>query len=509
MNTDTHTEIDAPSRPRRLRAAMSLRRPSLRLQIVLILLGLLLVTFVAVSAISSFALRGFLVERLDQQLAAAGNRFSLSLEHPSDHDTDNTDQLNATQGQAVGTLGARILNGTVTAIAVIGHGAGESAVTTDDRKVLAALRPRSGARTVHFPDLGDYRLLVTPGDDGDVLITGLPEHPVDDTIARLLLIEASVFAACLLLAGAATTVSVRWSLRPLHRVASTAREVSNLPLSTGTVSLPDRVAIAAPQTEAGQVADAFNHMLEHVESALHDRHASEDRLRHFIADASHELRTPVAVIRSHAEYAERVGGPDLDTAVSEALARIAAESDRMGHLVEDLLLLARLDAGRPLEHAPVDLTRLVLDVVNDARVSGPEHHWRLVLPKAEVEVIGDAHALHQVLANLLTNARSHTAAGTTVRATLAASPPGQVVITVSDDGPGIPPDVLPRIFERFVRAPAARARPEGSGLGLSIVAAIVAAHDGTVHVTSRAGDTSFTIRLPTVYLGNDVSAGVH
>ena len=475
---------------------MGLRGRSLRFQIVLVIVVLLTVSFVVVATVTAFALRTFLVQRLDQQLAAAGTRFSVSLEHPNDHDADNTDQLSATQGQAAGTLGARVLNGQVTAIAVIARGDDDQSPSARDRQVVASLRPNNNPRTIDFPNLGEYRVLVTSGDDGDVLVTGLPEHPVDETIGRLLLIELAVFAAALLLSGAAASLSVRWSLRPLHRVASTALEVSNLPLSAGTVTLPARVAIDTPQTEAGQVADAFNHMLEHVGSALHDRNASEDNLRHFVADASHELRTPVAVVRSHAEYAQRVGG-DLPEAVSEALSRIATEADRMGHLVDDLLLLARLDAGRPLEKGPVDLTRLVLEAVADARMISADHLWRLDLPDQEVAIDGDAHALRQVVANLLANARTHTPPGTTVTATLTETNSGEAVIAVNDDGPGIPGDILPRIFNRFVRAEIARARPDGTGLGLAIVAAIVTAHQGAVEVTSEPGATTFTVRLPT------------
>jgi two-component system, OmpR family, sensor kinase len=476
---------------------IGLRGRSLRFQIVVVLVVLLTVSFAIVALVTAIALRTFLIQRLDQQLAAAGTRFSVSLEHPADndHDADNADQLSATQGQAAGTLGARVLNGQVTAIAVIAHGDDDDqALSARDRQVVAALRPNNGARTISLPNLGEYRVLVTAGDDGDVLVTGLPEHPVDDTITRLLLIELAVFAAALLLTGVAASLSVRWSLRPLHRVASTALEVSNLPLSTGTVTLPQRVAIDTPQTEAGQVADAFNHMLEHVESALHDRNASEANLRHFVADASHELRTPVAVVRSHAEYAQRVGG-ELPAPVTEALLRIATEAERMGHLVDDLLLLARLDAGRPLEQGQVDLTRLVLEAVSDARMISGDHVWQLDLPDHEVSVDGDTHALQQVIANLLANARTHTPPGTTVTSTLRQATSGEVVIIVHDDGPGIPPDIRPRIFSRFVRAELSRARPDGTGLGLAIVAAIVTAHGGTVDVDSEPGATTFTVRL--------------
>lgn len=471
------------------------RPGSLRTQLVIVVVALLSVSFVAVAGVTTFALRTFLIQRLDQQLVAAGNRFSLSLEHPNDHDADNSQQFSGTEGQAAGTLGARILNGRVTAIDVIAHDSDDPAVSPRDTQVVAALKPSSRARTLHLPDLGEYRVLVTAGDDGDILVTGLPQHAVDDTIARLLLIEISVFAAALLLTGIAAAYGVTLSLRPLRRVAATARAVSDLPLSTGTVSLPEPVSISASTSEAGQLAEAFNHMLEHVESALHDRHTSEDRLRHFIADASHELRTPVAVIRSHAEYAQRVDGA-RPPQVTEALARITAESDRMGQLVEDLLLLARLDSGRPLAQEPVELTRLVLDAVSDARMVSPDHRWRLDLPDHEVEVTGDSRALHQVVANLLTNARIHTPPGTTVTATLSeTTEPARATISIADNGPGIPADILPRVFDRFVRAEQARAG-EGAGLGLAIGQAIVTAHGGQLSVTSEPGSTTFTVSLP-------------
>jgi len=487
--------VTATSRPEKPRRWIGLRGRSLRFQIVVVLLVLLTVSFVVVAAVTAIALRTFLLQRLDQELAAAGTRFSVSLEHPDDHDTDNTDQLSATQGQAAGTLGARVLSGQVTAIAVIAHDNDDQSPSARDRQVVASLRANKSPTTIDFPNLGEYRVSVTAGDDGDVLITGLPEYPVEETITRLLLIEVAVFAAALLLTGTAASLSVRWSLRPLHRVASTALEVSNLPLSAGTVTLPERVAIETPKTEAGQVAYAFNHMLEHVESALHDRNASEDNLRHFVADASHELRTPVAVVRSHAEYAQRVGG-DLPEPVAEALSRIATEAERMGHLVDDLLLLSRLDAGRPLEHSHLDVTRLVLEAVSDARMISTDHIWRLDLPEHEVTIDGDALALQQVIANLLTNARTHTPPDTTVTTTVDESGSEDVIIAVHDNGPGIPPDILPRIFNRFVRAQLARARPDGTGLGLSIVSAIVTAHGGTVEVTSEPNATTFTVRLP-------------
>jgi two-component system OmpR family sensor kinase len=245
------------------------------------------------------------------------------------------------------------------------------------------------------------------------------------------------------------------------------------------------------------MAEALNHLLEHVESSLHARQLSEERLRRFIADASHELRTPVAVVRSHAEYAQRTTSSELPASITKSLERIVAESDRMGHLVNDLLLLARLDSGRPLERDEVDLSRLVLDAVSDARIAGRDHVWTLDLPAEPVTVLGDEHALHQVVANLLTNARAHTPAGTVVHAVIRTCSEGdQTQIVITDNGPGIPDAVKSDVFERFVRGHESRSHTEGStGLGLSIVSAIVRAHDGRIDLDSRPGQTTFTITL--------------
>jgi two-component system OmpR family sensor kinase len=245
----------------------------------------------------------------------------------------------------------------------------------------------------------------------------------------------------------------------------------------------------------GRLAGAFNRMLGHVEDALTKRHASEERLRSFAADASHELRTPVASVRGHAELALLHPDP-VPPKVTRALERIAAESARMGEMVDDLLLLARLDAGRPLERLPVDLTHLVLDSVTDARAAGPDHRWTLELPEEPVTVTGDAHRLQQVLANLLANARWHTPVGTKVTVSLETDP-DTAVLTVHDDGPGVPEDVQPGVFERFTRADRRRTGGAGggAGLGLSIVAAVVEAHGGTVELESRPGATTFTVRL--------------
>jgi two-component system OmpR family sensor kinase len=291
---------------------------------------------------------------------------------------------------------------------------------------------------------------------------------------------------------------MRIALEPLRRLAATATRVSELPLHRGEVALHERVpdADADPRTEVGEVGAALNRMLGHVGSALHARQESETRVRQFVADASHELRTPLASIRGYAELTRRgrePAGPDT----RHALGRIESEADRMTTLVEDLLLLARLDAGRPLSLTETDLSPLVVDAVSDARAAGRGHHWRLDLPDQPACVHGDAQRLHQVLANLLANARTHTPPGTTVTARVARPRRGGVLLQVEDDGPGIPDELRRRVFERFARGDASRSRNAGStGLGLAIVHSVVAAHGGSVSVDSVPGRTVFSVTLP-------------
>jgi two-component system OmpR family sensor kinase len=288
-------------------------------------------------------------------------------------------------------------------------------------------------------------------------------------------------------AGAGTWV-VRRQLAPLRDVAATAHRVAELPLASGAIDISERVParLTDERTEIGQMGAALNTMLDHVESSLEQRHRSEQQVRQFVADASHELRTPLATIAGYTELARR--RPET---TGTALDKVETESARMTALVEDLLLLARLDAGRPLEREPVDLSRLLLEAVNDARVTGADHQWRLSLPDAPLTVTGDAARLHQVLTNLLTNARKYTPAGSTV--TVTGTPDG---FSVHDDGPGFGPALAPRAFERFVRGDTARTRAGGAGLGLSLVEAIVAAHGGRVDLASAPGDTTVTVTLP-------------
>jgi two-component system OmpR family sensor kinase len=483
-----------PAAPPRGRGPLPI---TLRGRLIAGLLALLACACAAVGVASVLALDGSLLQGLDHQLYTAKGRFAASLEH----------SMGDTRGQSTGTFGARLVDGVVTQSGVVTpqRDADDVSATgatltlsAGDAAALAALPADGQGRTVQLSWLGDYRLMAVRGLDGDTLVTGLPMVEAEAIVHRLEAVEAIVFAVALVVTGVAGALWVGVSLRPLRRVATTARGVTELPLADGEVALPQGVPYTDPRTELGQVGAAFNRMLEHVGDALARRHASEQRLRTFAANASHELRTPLAAIRGHSELARRHPGP-VPPEVRHALDRIQAESVRMGHLVDDLLLLARLDAGRPLRREEVDLTRLVLDGAGDARVAGPDHQWRLELPEEPVTVLGDADQLHQVLTNLLDNARTHTPGGTTV--TVRVGPPAGggpwVELSVADDGPGISEEFRAEIFERFVRADLGRARASGgTGLGLAIVRAVVGAHGGSVEAESRPGRTVFQILLP-------------
>jgi two-component system OmpR family sensor kinase len=477
------------------------------------MVALLAVICVTFGVTTVLFLRSFLMDGVDAQLDAASNRVQ---NHPPDMaggqgnggqdcaGLGNGQDLDGTQqgfppGQAAGTLAAEIRQGTVCRAGVLAtSGDSVRAVPASEYAVLTGLPTDGGCHTRSLGDFGDYRLTARSTGDGDVLITGLPLRDVQNTVLRLTIVEVAVAVAGLVVAGTAGVVIVRRNLRPLRRVAATATRVSELPLDRGEVALSVRVPAVDtdPRTEVGQVGAALNRMLGHISRALTARQASETRVRQFVADASHELRTPLAAIRGYAELTRRVHErvpPD----VAHAMRRVESESARMTTLVEDLLLLARLDSGRPLDRDPVDLSRIVVDAVGDAHVAGPDHNWRLDLPGEPVTVTGDAARLHQVLLNLLSNARTHTPSGTTVVVALSQPDQDHAVLRVTDDGPGIPEALLPDVFDRFARADTSRSRAAGStGLGLSIVAAVVQSHGGTVDVSSRPGRTEFTVTLP-------------
>ncbi|WP_330239488.1 sensor histidine kinase [Streptomyces sp. NBC_00525] len=427
-------------------------------------------------------------------------------------------------GQPLRTFGALVEDGRIADSAVVkdgGFDAGENTepLTAAQREALTAAGVTADRRAhdVELPGLGGYRVRAVPLHDGGTVLVGIPTAEVSRALSTLILVEVCVTGAGLVAAGIAGTVIVGVALRPLRRVAATATRVSELPLHSGEVALLERVpdAEADPRTEVGQVGAALNRMLGHVGSALDARQRSETRVRRFVADASHELRTPLASIRGYAELTRR-GGEETGPDTRHALGRIESEARRMTGMVEDLLLLARLDAGRPLSYGTTDLSPLVVDALSDARAAdttgpattgatdtgptapGPARHWRLDLPDTPAMVRADATRIHQVLVNLLANARSHTPPGTTVTARVLAGPDlPWVTVEIQDDGPGIPADLVPHIFERFTRGDASRSRHAGStGLGLAIVRAVVTAHGGTAQVRSAPGETVFAVRLP-------------
>jgi two-component system OmpR family sensor kinase len=333
------------------------------------------------------------------------------------------------------------------------------------------------------------------GKQGDTtFLMGLPTAAIDRTVSRIAtfqLILVIVIVGLVVLAG---RKGVGVALRPLERMRETANRVSGMQLASGEVALTERVSVDDPNTEVGQLGTAFNRMLDNVDEALTARRASEAKVRQFVSDASHELRTPLTAIRGYSELTRR-HNMDVSDEVRHALGRIESESVRMTELVEDLLLLARLDEGRDLELTRLDVSKLLKDAVNDAQVAGADHTWTVTASRG-LAVAADKNRLYQVFTNLLANARTHTPAGTKVTVT-ATGTDTDVVITVADDGPGIPADVRNSLFERFVRADTSRQRATGStGLGLAIVDGLVHAHKGTIVVTSEPGDTRFTITLP-------------
>jgi two-component system OmpR family sensor kinase len=463
--------------------------------------ALLVTVSLVIGIVSLVALTRVLNDRLDDQLTAAANRSAGAFGRPgtgSDEGRPGPAFLLA-PGQGEGTLGALLAGRRVVAAAVLDDTGRPNQLPSDASAELLGL-PTGKPQTIDLGSLGDYRVLATPRPSGAVLVTGLPLSGVHATIRQLTAVIALVTVIGLIGAVTVGTWIVRTALLPLDRVAATATRVADLPLDRGEVALAERVspADADPTSEVGQVGAALNHLLENVDTALAARHASETRVRRFVADASHELRTPLASIRGYAELTRSSAEP-IPEEVSHALDRVESEAVRMTGLVDDMLLLARLDSGRPVDRSPVDLTRMVVDATSDARAAGPGHDWDLDLPPDPVTVLGDGPRLHQVVVNLLSNARSHTPDGTTVTASLRRTADRMVELVVSDDGPGISAEQLPTVFERFTRGDASRARATGStGLGLAIVAAVVEAHGGVVDVESQPGRTAFSVVLPSV-----------
>lgn len=495
---------------------------TLRTRLVVYAVTLIAVVAAVIGSVTAIAFHEYMYGKLDGQLHDI-SRMAESRPPGSGKITPGVpekreplDFIGMGGGQPFNTFGAVVTDGSLTGSKVVKRAGSPGAQQTTEAltgaqtAVLDAAGVTAGGepRDVELPGLGGYRVEAVPYSGTTTVLVGIPTAEVDKAVNTLIIVEVCVTGAGLIAAGIAGAAMVGMALRPLRRVAATATRVSELPLHSGEVALFERVpkAEADPRTEVGQVGAALNRMLGHVGSALDARQKSETRVRQFVADASHELRTPLASIRGYAELTRRgreSTGPDT----RHALGRIESEAERMTGMVEDLLLLARLDAGRPLSYESTDLSPLVIDAVSDARAadrapggsSGAAHHWRLELPEVPATVSADPTRIQQVLVNLLANARTHTPPGTTVtvRVREARGELPWVTLEVQDNGPGIPAELRPHVFERFARGDASRSRNAGStGLGLAIVQAVAAAHGGLAEVRSVPGDTVFAVHLP-------------
>jgi two-component system sensor histidine kinase TrcS len=487
------------------------QRWTLLRQLVLGVSAVVMVALVTVGTMSVVTLRSSVLDIIDTQLSGAADGFSQSVtkyritslptgELPPPGAMKPLTQL---IGQAEGNVVALIQGGKVVDSAYFVDGEARPApqMAVDAIADISAAGPVP--RSIELPGLGWYRMVSRPGDGDEVLLTGVSRTPAWNAMVRETVIVSAMTALALLITALSTVAIVRFALRPLRRVSATAAEVAALPLDRDNYAITPRVPArhTDPRTEVGLVGETLNRLLDHVERALADVAASDRRMRQFITDASHELRTPLAAIHGYAELT-RQDSSVLPETTEYSLARIEAEAHRMSSLVADLLLLARLDEGHDLDDARVDLTDVVTDAVNDAGVSAPTHQWLTGMPDSAVWVSGDRARLHQMLAVLLSNARVHTPEGTTVMTSVATGRDDDgkayVEVTVSDDGPGIHAELLPHLFERFVRADKSRSREAGSfGLGLSIAASIAEAHGGTIQAQSDSGKTTFIVRIPT------------
>ena len=476
---------------------MTGRAGTLSRQLILSTTALVAVIAILLSGLTALSMHRILEGQIDAQIIQSASRFR----------GDMTDRGRAFRQQGGPGQEQGLLYYLQGYDGIVQVGREREFLSDEVRAQLDTLAPSDRLVTRSLDGLGGYRLYATsvPGVSNGVpgtfvLITGQSTEFLRTSMTSLFLAATVLTLMAIVIAFLAARTVVERSLRPLARLTAAANQVSQLPLDAGEVALPVRVADADldPRSEVGQVGLAFNHMLDNVEGALAARQRSETKVRQFVADASHELRNPLAAIRGYAELTRRERD-DVPETTGHALGRIESESERMSRLVEDLLLLARLDSGPELAVLPTSLNQLVSDAVSDARAAGPDHTWTLDLPASDVVALGDPHRLTQVVANLLANARTHTPAGTRVHASVAPEGP-DAVVTITDDGPGIPPELAERVFERFTRADASRVRSgvggQSTGLGLAIVAAVVGAHGGRVGVRSQPGWTEFTVRIP-------------
>ena len=474
------------------------RRLPLRIRLSLVAVCLVAAGLLVAGLATRYELKNFLIDRVDKQLSAA--------QQPVTGYFLRADSDPGAQQQVIGVLSPRSYAAVISAgnkVAASQYfGTGSAPAGLND----AARSAHTGSSSVDGYRFAVLPLSGSPDGDGDGstgpqdrLVIAMPLTDVDSTLNKLVALELVVGLAVLAIVGAIAFLVVRRELRPLERIEDTAASIAAGDLS-------QRVPEEAPGTEVGSLAKSLNAMLAQIELAFDERRRSEQRLRRFVADASHELKTPLTSVRGFAELFRR-GAAERPDDLALAMRRIESEAQRMSVMVDDLLLLANLDQGRPLLREPFDLGAVLAEMVADHALLHPG--WPIEYSaEADGAVTGDELRLRQAVANLLANARAHTPPGTHIAVTLTGSGSDRT-ITVSDDGPGIATEDVPHLFERFFRVDPSRARHSGgSGLGLSIVQAIAEAHGGSVSAESAPGaGATFTITLPAVAAAEVAAAG--
>jgi two-component system OmpR family sensor kinase len=484
-----------------------LRTWSLRSRLVLGVVLLTAAGFILSGVVAQHALRTYLLEQVDTELmtlsgsslprvAEAGIARDQDDNFSPHHDVkplkNSTPVIRTPLQRIPTTTSVTLFDAQGAVVGALGGDLNETPVT--DYLVnftpAKASQYRGAAFTIEAKG-SDFRAvaLVLPNNQGTVVAArSLAE--LDNTVGKLGFFFLLIGLLLITLIAIASRIVIKVGMRPLEDVEVTAEQIAAGDLSA---RMPD----ANPHTEVGRLVTSLNSMLARIESSFDARTESENKLRRFVADASHELRTPLTAIRGFSEL-YRQGAVSGEEPTRELLSRIEGESKRMGSLVEDLLLLARLDQAREMESKPVNLNELVESAVISARAAGPHHPVTFIAPDDELFTLGDEPRIHQVVANLLANARAHTPAGTEINVSLHRDVDG-IRISVADNGPGLSVEDQKKIFERFYRADPSRVRVdgEGSGLGLSIVDAVMAAHGGTVTVQSELGKgANFTLFFP-------------
>jgi two-component system sensor histidine kinase TrcS len=490
----------------RARPAPWWRLRSLRQRLVLGVCAVVCVVLATVGVVSVVSLREYVTAMNDAEVAesldALIHSYTKYRNHEGPHSGSPIEQaMLGFTGQTPGNLIAILHDGVVIGSAVFSEDEPRPAPADVVHAIQAKNWTDGPPRTAELGSLGSYRVdnrAVGP----DRLVVGVSMNLANRMIAHRTITAAVLSGAALLITAALTVSVVGYALRPLRRVAATAAEVAGMPLIGDEHRITTRVrpADTDPDNEVGIVGNTLNRLLDNVDSALAHRAESDRRMRQFITDASHELRTPLAAIQGYAELT-RQDSSALPPTTEYALARIESEAQRMTSLVDELLLLSRLGEGQDLRNEDVDLGDVVINAVNDAAVAAPTHRWVTELPEEPVWVRGDRDRLHQLVTNLLTNAHVHTPAGVSVTTAVVRHESGDngpyAELTVTDDGPDIDPDLLPHLFERFVRGDKSRSDGSGNGLGLPIVASIAKAHHGSVTAESAHGQTVFRVRFPT------------